>query len=207
MKVNPGIDGEDLAGDAVTLAKCDHLPADVIGACGSLEHRAPLGHLNDRLRQPPGHASPFDQSRRDAVHGDAGREGHREATREVNEGGLAAAIILVGHKAGETMVVLGPSGCGKTTTLRLIAGLEAPDRGGRVLFGEVDVTGLPIERRNVGMVFQSYALFPNMTVGENVAYGLRVRRLAAAAQRERVEEMFAMMQIGELRDRRVDQLS
>ena len=68
--------------------------------------------------------------------------------------------------AGETVVFLGPSGCGKTTTLRIIAGLEAPDAGGRVLFDGTDVTPLPIEKRNVGMVFQSYALFPNMSVAE-----------------------------------------
>ena len=64
---------------------------------------------------------------------------------------------------GETLVLLGPSGCGKTTMLRIIAGLELPDAGGRVLFDGNDMTSVPIERRNVGMVFQSYALFPNMT--------------------------------------------
>ena len=69
-------------------------------------------------------------------------------------------------EAGETVVLLGPSGCGKTTTLRMIAGLESPDAGGRVLFDGVDVTAQPIEQRNVGMVFQSYALFPNMSVAE-----------------------------------------
>lgn len=72
---------------------------------------------------------------------------------------------------GETLVLLGPSGCGKTTTLRLIAGLETPDAGGQVLFNGQDVTALDIAKRNVGMVFQSYALFPNMTVAENVGYG------------------------------------
>jgi len=108
---------------------------------------------------------------------------------------------------GETIVFLGPSGCGKTTTLRLIAGLESPNPGGRVLFDEADVTEISIERRNVGMVFQSYALFPNMTVGGNVEYGLRVRKLPAAARAARVEEMLAMMKIGELRHRSVDQLS
>ena len=86
--------------------------------------------------------------------------------------------------AGETLVLLGPSGCGKTTLLRIIAGLETPDGGGRVHFGDADVTPLPIERRNVGMVFQSYALFPNMTVAENVGYGLKVRGMEA---RERAE--------------------
>jgi putative spermidine/putrescine transport system ATP-binding protein len=110
-------------------------------------------------------------------------------------------------RGGETIVFLGPSGCGKTTTLRLIAGLEAPDPGGRVFFGEADVTDVPIERRNVGMVFQSYALFPNMTVEDNVAYGLKVRGMEPAARARRVDEMLAMMHIEELRRRAVDQLS
>ncbi|MFN8772404.1 MAG: ATP-binding cassette domain-containing protein, partial [bacterium] len=70
-------------------------------------------------------------------------------------------------EAGETLVFLGPSGCGKTTTLRIVAGLDQPDAGGRVWFGSDDVTEVPIERRNVGMVFQSYALFPNMSVEDN----------------------------------------
>jgi putative spermidine/putrescine transport system ATP-binding protein len=109
--------------------------------------------------------------------------------------------------AGETLVLLGPSGCGKTTTLRLIAGLEQPDAGGRVLFDGQDVTVQSIETRNVGMVFQSYALFPNMTVAENIGYGLRIRKLPAAQQRERVAEMLAMMRITPLADRHIDQLS
>jgi putative spermidine/putrescine transport system ATP-binding protein len=110
-------------------------------------------------------------------------------------------------EGGETVVFLGPSGCGKTTTLRLIAGLERPDPGGRVFFGDADVTDVPIERRNVGMVFQSYALFPNMNVADNVAYGLRVRRAPPATVRSRVDEMLGMMHIAPLRGRRVDQLS
>jgi len=109
--------------------------------------------------------------------------------------------------AGETMVLLGPSGCGKTTVLRIIAGLELPDAGGRVLFDEQEVTGLPIEKRNVGMVFQSYALFPNMTVAENIGYGLRIRKAPPGDVRARVSEMLAMMRIELLADRRVDQLS
>ena len=109
--------------------------------------------------------------------------------------------------AGETIVLLGPSGCGKTTTLRLIAGLEAPDTGGRVRFGERDVTPLPIERRNVGMVFQSYALFPNMSVAENVGYGLKIRGVAAAERRRRVAEMLEMMRIADLGNRAIGQLS
>ena len=109
--------------------------------------------------------------------------------------------------AGETVVLLGPSGCGKTTTLRMIAGLEAPDAGGRVLFDGEDVTGQPIEQRNVGMVFQSYALFPNMSVAENIGYGLKIRRQPSVAIRARVGEMLALMRIEALADRRIDQLS
>jgi putative spermidine/putrescine transport system ATP-binding protein len=109
--------------------------------------------------------------------------------------------------AGETVVVLGPSGCGKTTLLRIIAGLESPDSEGKVYFGEDDVTDVPIEKRNVGMVFQSYALFPNMTVSENIAYGLKVRGIEAAPRHQRVAEMLDMMKIGDLRNRHIDQLS
>ena len=109
--------------------------------------------------------------------------------------------------AGETVVFLGPSGCGKTTTLRIIAGLEAPDPGGRVLFDGRDVTALTIERRNIGMVFQSYALFPNMSVAANVAYGLKIRGLGKGEIGGRVAEMLAMMRIEALADRGIDQLS
>ena len=110
-------------------------------------------------------------------------------------------------EAGETVVLLGPSGCGKTTTLRMIAGLESPDAGGRVLFDGVDVTAQPIEQRNVGMVFQSYALFPNMSVAENIGYGLRIRKESPDAIRTRVSEILALMRIETLADRRIDQLS
>lgn len=123
------------------------------------------------------------------------------------DGTRALAPIDLEIAGGETLVLLGPSGCGKTTTLRIIAGLEMPDPGGRTLFGADDVTALPIEARNVGMVFQSYALFPNMTVAENVAYGLTVRKVANADKRTRVAEMLTMMHITELADRRIDQLS
>jgi putative spermidine/putrescine transport system ATP-binding protein len=108
---------------------------------------------------------------------------------------------------GETVVILGPSGCGKTTALRIIAGLLSPDPGGAVRFDGEDVTHLPIERRNVGMVFQSYALFPNMTVAGNVAYGLKVRKIAPAERDARVREILDMMRISELATRRIDQLS
>ena len=106
--------------------------------------------------------------------------------------------------AGETLVLLGPSGCGKTTLLRLIAGLEKPDRDGKILFGGEDVTPLPIEKRNVGMVFQSYALFPNMSVAQNVGYGLRIR---GELTEQKVEELLALVQLEGYGARRVDQLS
>ena len=109
--------------------------------------------------------------------------------------------------AGETLVLLGPSGCGKTTLLRLIAGLEMPDAGGQVLFDGKDITRLPIERRNVGMVFQSYALFPNMGVTGNIGYGLRVRGTPKNEVQKRVAEMLEMMQLTEFRNRSIDALS
>ena len=109
--------------------------------------------------------------------------------------------------AGETLVLLGPSGCGKTTLLRLIAGLEMPDAGGQVLFDGKDITRLPIERRNVGMVFQSYALFPNMDVTGNIGYGLRVRGTPKNEVQKRVAEMLEMMQLTEFRNRSIDALS
>jgi putative spermidine/putrescine transport system ATP-binding protein len=108
---------------------------------------------------------------------------------------------------GETLVLLGPSGCGKTTMLRIIAGLEMPDAGGRVLFDGKDMTAVPIERRNVGMVFQSYALFPNMTVSENIGYGLKIRGMPAKERAARVAELVALTNISGLENRRIDQLS
>src|SRR6266850_430805 len=108
---------------------------------------------------------------------------------------------------GETLVLLGPSGCGKTTMLRIIAGLEVPDTGGRVLFDDRNMTSVPIERRNVGMVFQSYALFPNMSVADNIGYGLKIRGMPAKERAARVAELVALTNITGLENRRVDQLS
>ena len=108
---------------------------------------------------------------------------------------------------GETLVLLGPSGCGKTTMLRIIAGLELPDVGGKVLFDDKDMTSVPIERRNVGMVFQSYALFPNMTVADNIGYGLKIRGVPKPERAARVAELVALTNITGLENRRIDQLS
>lgn len=123
------------------------------------------------------------------------------------DGTRALEPLSLEIEGGETVVFLGPSGCGKTTTLRIIAGLESPDTGGRVLFDDEDVTDQPIETRNVGMVFQSYALFPNMNVEQNVGYGLRVRKIPSAELTARVGEMLDMMDIRGLKDRKIEQLS
>ena len=123
------------------------------------------------------------------------------------DGTRALEPLSLEIEGGETIVFLGPSGCGKTTTLRIIAGLASPDTGGRVLFDDEDVTDQPIETRNVGMVFQSYALFPNMNVEQNVGYGLRVRKIPSAELTARVGEMLDMMDIRGLKDRKIEQLS
>src|SRR5260370_21338940 len=108
---------------------------------------------------------------------------------------------------GETLVLLGPSGCGKTTMLRIIAGLELPDARGLLLFDDKDITSLPIEKRNVGMVFQSYALFPNMSVADNIGYGLKIRGMPKQERAARIAELVALTNITGLENRRVDQLS
>jgi putative spermidine/putrescine transport system ATP-binding protein len=108
---------------------------------------------------------------------------------------------------GETLVLLGPSGCGKTTMLRIIAGLEVPDEGGKVLFDGKDMTRVPIEKRNVGMVFQSYALFPNMSVADNIGYGLKIRGVSKEERAKRVAELVRLTNITGLENRRIDQLS
>ena len=108
--------------------------------------------------------------------------------------------------ADELLVVLGPSGCGKTTVLRLVAGLEEPSEG-RVLMGGRDVTSLAPGRRNVSRVFQSHAVFPHMTVRENIAFGLVVRDVAAAEAGKRVAEAAAQVGCLALLDRRPHELS
>ena len=108
--------------------------------------------------------------------------------------------------AGEFFTLLGPSGSGKTTTLRLIAGFEQPDSG-RVLLGGTDVTKRPPYARNVNTVFQDYALFPHMTVEENVGYGLRVKGVRRAERRTRVGEALEMVRLAGLGPRRPGQLS
>ena len=141
----------------------------------------------------------------DAGHGAAVRI--EACAKTFADGTLALEPATLDIARGETLVLLGPSGCGKTTMLRIIAGLERPDAGGRVLFDGKDMTAVPIERRNVGMVFQSYALFPNMTVAENIGYGLKIRGVSNKERAERVAELVALTNISGLENRRIDQLS
>ncbi|MGX1307294.1 putative spermidine/putrescine transport system ATP-binding protein [Amorphus suaedae] len=108
---------------------------------------------------------------------------------------------------GEFVSLLGASGCGKTTLLRTVAGLEAPTSG-RVMIGGEDVTGLPPERRDIAMMFQSYALLPHLTVAENVRFPLRMRRIGAREdQHERVREALETVHLGQMADRKPTQLS
>jgi iron(III) transport system ATP-binding protein len=107
---------------------------------------------------------------------------------------------------GELFFLLGPSGCGKTTLLRCIAGFNEPDSG-QVLIGDKDITKLPPHQRDTGMVFQSYALWPHMTVAENVAFGLEMRKVGKAELRRRVAEALAMVQMADRADFVPNQLS
>jgi len=108
--------------------------------------------------------------------------------------------------AGEFFALLGPSGCGKTTTLRMIAGFETPDEG-RIHVGGADITGVPVHRRNMGMIFQSYALFPHRTVAENVAFGLRMRGLPRRAVADAVARALKQVALAGYEHRRPAQLS
>lgn len=107
---------------------------------------------------------------------------------------------------GQMLALLGPSGCGKTTTLRMIAGLIEPTAGTITIDGR-DVTHLPVHKRGLGMVFQSYALFPHLTVAENVAFGLEMRSVARGEIKTRVAEALEMVQLGALAGRKIGQLS
>jgi putative spermidine/putrescine transport system ATP-binding protein len=109
-------------------------------------------------------------------------------------------------REGEFFTMLGPSGSGKTTCLRMIAGFERPDEG-RIELGGTDVTGLPPNERDVNTVFQDYALFPHMSVGRNVEYGLRVKRVPAGERRRRITEALALVRLEGFEARRPGQLS
>jgi len=107
---------------------------------------------------------------------------------------------------GEFFTILGPSGCGKTSLLRMIAGFNSIDEG-EILFDDRVINDIPAYKRNIGMVFQNYAIFPHMTIEKNVAYGLKARRIAKSVITERVDEMLDMMQIKQYKERNPSQLS
>jgi len=122
--------------------------------------------------------------------------------------GEARAVDRVSFEAaaGRFLVLLGPSGCGKSTTLRLIAGLEQASSG-RIAIGGADVTSLSPSARRISMVFQSYALFPHMTVAENIVFGLRVRSVPPAERQSRLEKTAALLGLSQLLERKPSQLS
>ncbi len=118
----------------------------------------------------------------------------------------AARDVSLDVAEGEFVVLLGPSGCGKTTTLRMIAGFVEPTSGS-VRIGGTDVTTLPPWKRNTGLVFQNYALFPHLTVAQNVAFGLEMRKVPTGEIGEKVSEALRLVQLGHLEDRLPRQLS
>jgi spermidine/putrescine transport system ATP-binding protein len=129
----------------------------------------------------------------------------RGITKRFDEVVAVDALDLVVYR-GEFLSLLGPSGCGKTTTLRLIAGFEHPDEG-QLLIGGVDVARLPPYRRDVNTVFQSYALFPHLSVVQNVAYGLRQRGLRKAAREAQAREILKLVRLPQVAERKPRQLS
>ncbi|QPF89436.1 ABC transporter ATP-binding protein [Bradyrhizobium commune] len=126
---------------------------------------------------------------------------------KVYDGGVRAVdAVAMDIRQGEFFSLLGPSGCGKTTTLRMIAGFETPSAG-EIRVDGADITHVPAHKRDMGMVFQNYALFPHRTVAENVAFGLRMRGLDKATIAAKVKAALAMVELSGLEDRRPAQLS
>ncbi len=121
-------------------------------------------------------------------------------------GHVATRELNLEIQDGEFMVLVGPSGCGKSTALRMVAGLETPTAG-RILIGDRDVTSLPPQERDIAMVFQSYALYPHMSVRENLAFGLRMRGVAREEIVRRVEEAARVLDLASVLDRKPAQLS
>ncbi|MCP2366349.1 spermidine/putrescine transport system ATP-binding protein [Agromyces flavus] len=145
-------------------------------------------------------ASPTDERR--------GAAGSVDLDRVIKRYGEATAVdgVTLSIEPGEFISLLGPSGCGKTTTLRMIAGFEQPD-GGDIRISGQSVLGAPPYRRDVNTVFQAYALFPHMSVAENVAYGLQQRRTPKAELRDRVSQALDLVQMRRFADRKSTQLS
>ena len=119
---------------------------------------------------------------------------------------VAVDNVTLSIEEGEFFALLGPSGCGKTTLLRMLAGFETPTEG-RILIDGQDISHVPPNKRPVNMVFQSYAVFPHMTVAENVGYGLKVDGVGAAERAQRVEQALALVKLDGFEDRKPDQMS
>ena len=119
---------------------------------------------------------------------------------------LAVNDISLTIESGELFFLLGPSGCGKSTLLRVIAGFYKPDTG-KLLFDDMEMNKVPPHQRNTGMVFQNYALWPHMTVAENIEYGLRLRKLNNSTRNEKISTVLEMVEMSEYRDRPVNTLS
>jgi len=127
-------------------------------------------------------------------------------TKSFSAGTAAVKEFNLHVEKGDLVSFLGPSGCGKTTTLRMVAGFEAPSTGHVSINGE-DITDKPPNKRNVGMVFQAYALFPNMTVGDNIGFGLKLAKKPPEEIKQRVDEMLKLIHMPGLGDRYPYQLS
>ena len=150
----------------------------------------------------------------DAERGPAATRAHIEVENlEVRYGSVTAVEgVSFEVRPGEQLTLLGPSGCGKTTTLRAIAGLERPTSGairigGKSAYASAERINVPAEKRGLSMVFQSYAIWPHMTVFDNVAYGLRVRRHSAQEIRDKVRQALDLVQMGAFEERQASQLS
>ncbi len=129
----------------------------------------------------------------------------RSVTKEFQKFTAVSDVSLSIH-AGEFITLLGPSGCGKTTMLRMISGFETPTRG-QILLAGADVTHLPPYSRDVNQVFQSYALFPHMTVRENIGFGLKMKKVPKAESEERIRNAIAMVSLAGFEERKPSQLS